>query len=319
MFNLLGGLYVLIAVITWAISSIGYKSAMGNINDTEKKRRDPIASLGTRVIIITTFLLLFNIFSGNFQGLINMPHEDKMRYLYISIICGFLTVFGDICYFYSLRFLDASRVYPLINTQTLFTIPFAYFFFNETIPKLIWIASSLMIVGVLFVSGDQDSKDKGMEDIEEDKKKKYYMIGTLLGVTTGFSFGTQYLAMAAMNKIYFGVMEANMARVTVYTIILWAYILIRPKYLSSLRNNSEKRAFKAYLMTGIFGILSFGIGDAIYQLGVALNGAQISIIIGSSAPAFNQIFAILFLKEHFRKSFLIGVICIILGNILIII
>jgi len=319
LFNFLGGLFVLIAVLTWSIASIVYKSVLGSVGDQKKYSRDPLASLGIRILILSAFILLYNLSLGNINKMfITMNTEQMTLYFYITILCGFLTAIGDICYFFALRYLDASRVYPLINTQTLFTIPFAYYFFNEQIPALMWISSFLMIIGVLFVGGTQDSKDKGMENLSKQQIKRNYIKGISCGIGTGFCFGTQYLAMTALNRIYFGVMEANMARVVSYAIILWIILLLKPNHIPRIRNDVEKKSFKSYILTGLIGIFSFGIGDAVYQLGVSLNGAQTSIIIASSAPIFNQAFSILVLKEKLRKNFLLGVFCIIVGNILVV-
>jgi drug/metabolite transporter (DMT)-like permease len=247
-----------------------------------------------------------------------MTREDGLNYLYITLILGLVTLFGDVCYFTALRYLDVSRIYPLINTQSLFTIPLAFYFFSETIPSLMWLSSILMICGVLFVGGKNDSQDKGMNNVEKQKQKRNFLIGILGGIGTGFSFGTQYVMMNMLIRISGTALECNVARTDMYAIMLWIYILISRKHFPRRRTESEKLAFRDYVYTGLVGILSFGIGDSVYQLGVNLNGASTSIIIGSSAPVFNQILSIGILKEKFRKNFLIGVICIVIGNILVI-
>lgn len=318
MVNIIGGLYCLFAVITWSIASIVYKSAMGSVGLEGKEKRDPIASLGVRVLIIGIFITAISMIFGDFSSFFSMNSEDGMRYLIITIILGAVTLFGDVCYFNALRYLDVSRIYPLINTQSLFTIPLAYYFFSEDIPSLMWLSSLLMIGGVLFVGGKNDSQDKGMSNIAVNTQKKNYIKGIMGGIGTGFSFGVQYVLMNMLMRIAGGALECNVARTDMYAIMLWIYILITKKHIPRRRTESEKIAFRDYVYTGLVGILSFGIGDSVYQLGVALNGASISIIIASSAPIFNQILSIAILKEKFRKNFLIGVICIVIGNILVI-
>jgi uncharacterized membrane protein len=318
MVNIIGGLYCLFAVITWSIASIVYKSAMGSVGMEGKEKRDPIASLGVRILIVGVFITLLSILLGDFSSFFTMSPEDGMKYLIITFILGVVTLFGDVCYFNALRFLDVSRIYPLINTQSLFTIPLAYYFFSEDIPSLMWLSSLLMICGVLFVGGKNDSNDKGMQNIEALNRKKNYIKGIFGGIGTGFSFGVQYVLMNMLTRIAGGALECNVARTDMYAIILWIYILITKKHIPRRKTESEKLAFRDYVYTGLVGILSFGIGDSIYQLGVTLNGASISIIIASSAPIFNQILSITVLKEKFRKNFLIGVICIVIGNVLVI-
>lgn len=305
---------VIIAVILWAISSIGYKFAMGTSGTSE---RDPIASLAVRIIVVLFGVFVLSLLFGNLNGIWMLSREESIDYWAITLLSAILTLVGDITYFYALRFLDASRVYPLINTQTLFTFPFAVLFFNETIPQLLWIAALLMIIGVIFV-GDPDKKDVGMEKLTPEQRKKNYQYGILMGIATGFFFGTQYLTLNMQNLIYYGIMENNFTRILVYAGIFWIYLFCTKKHLPKWKTPEDKSQFKLYFYTGLFGIASFGIGDAIYQIGALENGNSISIIIASSAPIFNQIFAILFLKEKFRWKFLIGVFCLVVGNIFVI-
>ncbi|MCP4761353.1 MAG: DMT family transporter [archaeon] len=316
--SIIGFIFVIIATLLWAISSIGYKYSLGSVGLVGKKDLDQISAIAIRFIVVFIFLLVMSMIFGDLQGLLNLNKENAIKYWSITILCGILTLAGDICYFSALRFIDTSRIYPIINTQILFTFPFAFFIFNEDLPLFLWISSILMIIGVFFIGGTNDLKDIGMREISHKNQKKYYILGIVFAIGTGFFFGTQFLTLAIQIQIHPGIWDSNLTRTLVAAIFLWIYMFIFRKHIPKRKNEIEKKYFKAYILTGFIGILSFAIGDSIYQIGVSLNGAAISIIIASSAPILNQIFAIIFLKEKFRPKFLIGVIFIILGNILVI-
>lgn len=291
MISVSGILIVIAAMSCWAVAGIGFKFAMGSDGMED---RDPITSLVIRASIITLFLFVMTLLIGDIDVLFSMDPEIRMRYWIFATLAAICSTLGDICYFFALRFLDSSRVYPLINTQMLFTYP------------------------VIFVS-NPDSKDRGMQNFNQQQKKKRYTKGIFLGMLTGFFWSMIYINMAVQNQIYHAPLESNFAHLIVYTIIIWIIVIIRPKHFPKFNLSSKnKEKMKAYLITGFFGIISAGIGDWIYQIGIIENGVAISITIASTTPLVNQILAIIILKEKFRKQLIIGVTLIVIANILII-
>ena len=313
MVNSFGIVIVFVAMMTRAASSIGYKFALGS---KETEDRDPLSSLGIRIIIVFVVVLVITLIIGNLGGIFQLSSNQASIYWPTAFIGTALILSGDITYFYAFRYIDSSRVFPLTNTQTLFTFPIAFLLFNESILPTMWIAAGFMIIGVFFM-GNRDAQDKGMEKLDPAHQKKNHLIGVTLGILTGFFFATQYLALNEMNHIFYSPFANNLVCIFLYFIAFWIYLLITRKHIPSFKK-TNKEQWRAYLIAGLFGALAFGIGDAIYQIGAILNGNAISIIIASSSPIFNQIMAILFLKEKFRPTFLIGIVCIIIGNLLVI-
>jgi drug/metabolite transporter (DMT)-like permease len=315
MVNWLGIGLVFIAMFVWGASSNVYKFALGNQSDV---KGDPISALSVRIIIV--FLVVFTtalIFENPF-GVFQMEKEEMWRYLGIGALSGVLTILGDICYFKTLQLLDSCRVYPLVNTQALFTFPLAALLFNDEITIFIWISGALMIIGVLFF-GNRDNMDKGVDTLDEGKRKRTYIIGFFAGLTVGFFYATQYITMTLAQSYYQGAFTQNSVRVLTFLVVLWSYMLITKKHIPKFSTPQDKAAMKSYLIIGIMGGFSMGICDGLYQIGVAMNNSSISIVIASNAPLVNQFFGVLLLKEKFRPKFLIGVLLIIFANILVII
>jgi drug/metabolite transporter (DMT)-like permease len=311
----LGGILLVVAAMAiWAFASVGYKFALGT-EGTEK--RDEITSMAIRILTITIFLGLLVLIIGNVTELFQLSLEQQYQYWGLAVITAIFTMASDFCQYKSLRYLDSSRVYPLVNTQILFTIPLAYLFLSESMPGLMWLAAILMIGGVMFV-GNPDNKDRGVEKLEERHRKRNYIYGISFGIATGFFFGIQYVTLAMQIRIYSAPLEGNFFRILIYCIMLWAYLLTTRKHLPSRKTPEAREELRAYLIMGIIGFFSLGLGDTMYQMGVIQIGAIVAIIIASSAPLVNQFFAIVFLKEKFRIQFLIGVVCIVTGNILVI-
>ena len=309
-----GILLVTGAMLLWTLASIGYKFALGSEGGEE---RNPILCLAYRMLLVSVVMIILSIIFGNLTGLFALRGETLWKYMGYTLLCGIFTLAADICYFNALRYLDSSRVYPLINVQMLVTYPLALFIFGETIPSLMLVAAVLIIIGVLFV-GEPDEHDKGMDALSEEVRKKNHTKGIILGLGTGVFFALGFIMMALPNRVSNSPIDANTSRIVMYTVIVWGYILITRPPLPKRSEDKGKAELKAYMIAGIFGVLSSGIGDLIYTQGVLINGAALSITIVSAAPLLNQLFAILFLKEKFRPRFLIGAVLIVIGNILVI-
>ena len=311
----IGLVYVFIAVITWGMSSIGYKLALGTKGTVE---RDPITSLAFRYFIVSLVLTPIMIFFVDIQALFALNQEIRMNYGIFATLSALFDIFAHAAYFMALRHLDSSRVYPFITFQMLLTYPFAILVFNESIPRFLWLSALLIILGVVSVS-KPDHKDKGFENITDEQKKSHFRKGIMYGLLTGTFFALFYLSMAMQNRIVdLGEWENNYARLIISCIILWTYLFIKRKHIPKKSHPEYKAQLKSYITVGLFACLSAGIGDAVYQMGIAENGAAISITIASIAPLLNQLFAILFLKEKFRPRFLVGVILIVIANILVV-
>jgi drug/metabolite transporter (DMT)-like permease len=312
---------VLAAAIIWAFASTGYKFALGSAG-TEV--RDPITSMSVRIIPVDIFITLVVLILAQLPVIFTFPLKESLMYWSLGIANGAMTLVGDICYFNALRYLDSSRVYPLINIQVLFTYPLAYYFFQEKIPPYLWVAGILMILGVLLISRE-DNKDRGMENRSAEDQRKTHIVGVILALAVGLFFALQYLFLAAqirmtasLNLPVGGVFDANFTRLISYGAILWGYLLISRRHLPKWGTPEEKEQLKAYGIMGVIGALGLGIGDSIYQIGVIQGGNALSITISANSPLFNQFFARVLLKEKFRKFFLYGVIAIVIANILVI-
>ncbi len=315
MVSALGIGVTLAAAMIWAFASVGYKSALGSAGT---ETRDPLTSMGVRIAIIAAFLLLMHIFFGDLTPILNLPADKATVYWVLGIGNGILTLVGDICYFNALRFIDSSRVYPLINIQILFTYPLSNAFFGDVVPPLMWVAGILMILGVLLIS-QKDAQDRGMDKRNSEEQKKSHILGIILGLCVGLCFALQYLALHGQNLIYDNVFESNFTRLMSYAILFWTFLIFNRKHLPRWSSPADREQTIAYIKMGFVGCLSLGIGDTIYQIGIIENNsASLSITLVSTSPLFNQVFAWGLLKEKFRRYFLFGVICIVVGTVLVV-
>ncbi|HMF32724.1 MAG TPA: EamA family transporter [Candidatus Lokiarchaeia archaeon] len=319
--SVLGIVVVLAAAIIWAFASTGYKFALGSAGTED---RDPITSMSVRILFIDILITLIVVISAQLPVIFALPPDRALIYWILGIANGAITLIGDICYFNALRYLDSSRVYPLINIQVIITYPLSFFFFNENIPPLLWISGILMILGVALIS-KKDAQDRGMEKRSAEAQQRTHLLGIILALCVGISFALQYLALYAQNQItsslplpYNGVFVSNFTRLISYGAILWVYMLISRKHLPRWGNPEEKEQLRAYAIMGLIGSVSMGIGDSIYQIGAFANGNPLSITISANSPLFNQLFARTILKEKFRQYFLYGVIAIVIANILVV-
>jgi drug/metabolite transporter (DMT)-like permease len=311
----LGLSMVFSAMFLWTISSIGYKKVLGSEG---VETRDPITSLAIRIAIVAVLLMILCALIGDLQGLFNLDMHIRTTYWTFALISACLGLCGDICFFFAIRYLDASRIYPLINCQMLFTYPISFYVFNEDLPPLLFPAALMIIIGVYFL-GIPDSKDRGWDALPPDIAKRNFRRGIFLGLGTGFFWGMYYLTLAYQNMLWYGPIESNFSRMMIASLIIWTCLLVTRKHLPKRYTLETRDELKAYVYTGIFGFISAGIGDSFYQMGVRENGTAISITLASATPLLNQVFAILFLKEKFRRNFLLGAILIVIANVLVIV
>src|SRR6056297_2547270 len=108
MVSILGLAFVFIAVITWGMSSVGYKLALGTKGSSD---RDPITSLAFRYLVVTAVLTPFIFIFTNMKGVFSLGSNVRGEYWLYAFLAGLFDILGHGAYFMALRHLDSSRVY----------------------------------------------------------------------------------------------------------------------------------------------------------------------------------------------------------------
>jgi len=308
MVELIGLIFTIYAVFAWAIASLVYKTGL--------EKTEPKANLFFRLCCVSFGTFIFSLIFGNYYFFNNLNNSELISYLIACLISGLSVTVGDLFYYMSLKKMDASRAYPLVQLSLIFIFPFSVFLFGEELKISILLGSVLFLFSVFILS----SKDKS-EKIEfngnlKGKNSEDVIIGVLFAVGAAFLWAVAILSFNQARIISGDVFVTNFLRVVMAVIIFLPLGIFQPIYYSGFKKGNRKN-LKYFIYIGIAGILSLGFADTLFYKAAAINGLILTSAFTINTPMVQQIFSIIFLKEKFRKRFFIAVCLIILGNYII--
>ena len=305
MAELIGYIFAIDAIITWALASLVYKKGLENT--------DPKGTLLFRLCCVSVFTLILSLVIGNYLIFHSLERSELLFYLIMCLMSGLTVTIGDMCYFASLKKIDASRAYPLTQLSLIFVYPFAFIFFGEDLTLSIIIGGMLILSSVFLLS----TKDK--EDNEEegtDGASEQLLLGVFLAIGTAFFWALAIVSFHQARIISGDVFVTNFIRIVFATISVLILGIFKREYYSGFKKENREN-LKYYAFMGIAGSLSLGLADSLFYRAAEINGLILTSTITANTPMVQQVFSILFLKEKFRKRFLIAVCLIIIGNYII--
>jgi len=307
--ELIGYIFTLNAIVTWASASLVYK---WGLTKTQAK-----PNLFFRLCCVSIGTFIFSLLFGSFIFLTELSNEGLLAYFFLCLTSGLSVTIGDLFYYMSLKKIDASRAYPLVQLSLVFVIFFSFFLFGEKITFQIILGGILILLSVFILS----SKDKseGLDyNIETDKKSSEDFIkGVLLAIGAAFFWAVAIISYNQARIITNDVFVTNFFRVIFAMLFIAILGVFQREYYAGFKKENRGN-LKYFVYIGIAGILSLGFADTLYYKAVELNGLILTSIFTVNTPMVQQILSILILKEKFRKRFLIAVTLIIIGNYIII-
>lgn len=305
MAELIGYIFALDAIITWALASLVYKKGLD--------KTDPRGTLLFRLCCVSLFTLIISLIIGNFLIFQSLERSELIFYLVLCLMSGLTVTIGDMCYFASLKKIDASRAYPLTQLSLIFVYPFAFIFFGEELTLSIIIGGSLILSSVFFLSkkDKEENKEEGT-----DKASEKVLIGVFLAIGTAFFWALAIVSFHQARIISGDVFVTNFIRIAFATISILILGIFKKEYYSGFKKENREH-LKYYAFMGIAGSLSLGFADSLFYKAAEINGLVLTTTITANTPMVQQIFSIIFLKEKFRKRFLIACMLIIIGNYII--
>ncbi len=304
MVEFIGLVFTTYAVFTWAIVSLVYKTGL--------EKTDPKANLFFRLCCVSIGSLFFSLIFGNFLIFSSMNNSELGLYLLACLISGISVTIGDLLYYFSLKKIDASRAYPLVQLSLIFVFPFSVFLFGEELKLSVLFGGLLFLTSVFILS----SKDKNEIETNGSLKKKEaenVIIGAVFAVCAAFLWAVAIISFNQARIISNDVFVTNFLRVAMATILFLILGIFKPVYFSGFKKESRGN-LKYFIYIGIAGIISLGLADSLFYKAAEINGLILTTAITINTPFVNFCFSILILKEKFRKRFLVAVGLIILGN-----
>jgi len=296
------------AIFTWALASLVYKWGLG--------RTEPKANLFFRLCCTTLGTFIFSLIFGSYIVLSNLNVHHLMDYLIACFISGLRVTIGDLFYYMSLKKIDASRTYPLVQLSLIFVIFFSVIFYGEKITIPIVFGGILILSSVFILSSKDKSERNNIKMSLKERISEDLILGVLLAIGTAFCWAVAYVSLNQARVITGDVFISNFVRVFFGMITIAILGLFQKEYYSGFAKENRKN-LKYFIYIGMAGILSLGFADAIYIKAAEINGLIITSVFTVNTPMVQQIFSILILKEKFRKRFILAVLLIISGNYII--
>lgn len=308
MVELLGIILTLDAVFTWAFASLVYKWGL--------KKTQPKANLFFRLCCTSLGAFIFSLIFGNYIFLINLNTQNLIYYLIACLISGLSVTAGDLFYYMSLKRIDASRAYPLVQLSLLFVYPFSFIFFGEEITYSILLGGALILLSVFILSSKDKSEKTEISRSFKEKISEDLIIGVLLAIGTAFLWAVAIVSFNQARILTNDVFVTNFFRVVFGMIFIAILGIFQREYYSGFKKENKKN-LKYFVYIGIAGVLSLGFADTLFYKAAEINTLILTSTFTVNTPMVQQIFSILILKEKFRKRFLIAVVLIVVGNYII--
>lgn len=303
--ELIGYILTLDAIFTWALASLVYKWGLG--------KTEPKANLFFRLCCTSLGTFIFSLIFGNYLILRNLNNSELISYLIACLISGVSVTIGDLMYYMSLKKIDASRTYPLVQISLLFVIFFSIFLFNEEITSSIVLGGTLILSSVFILSIRDKSEKINVKRSLKERISEDLIIGVLLAIGTAFFWAIAYVSFNQARILTGDVFISNFFRVGFGMIAIAVLGIFQREYYAGFKKENRIN-LKYFLYIGIAGMLSLGFADAIYIKAAEINGLILTSTFTANTPMVQQILSILILKEKFRKRFIVAIILIIIGN-----
>ncbi|MFX1391463.1 MAG: GRP family sugar transporter [Promethearchaeota archaeon] len=305
MVELIGFILTFDAIFTWALASLVYKWGL--------EKTDPKANLFFRLCCTCLGTFIFSLIFGSYSFLFYLSSENLVAYLIACLISGLSVTIGDLFYYMSLKRIDASRTYPLVQLSLVFVVFFSFIFFGSVITYSTLIGGILMLISVFILSSKDKSEKTGLNRSIKQKISEDLIIGVILAIGTAFFWALAYVSFNQARIISGDVFVSNFIRVGFGMLSIALIGIFKHEYYLGFKKENRNN-LKYFLYIGIAGILSLGLADALYIKAAEINGIVLTSVFTANTPMVQQIFSILILKERFRKRFILAVILIILGN-----
>jgi len=307
--ELIGFILTFDAIFTWALASLVYKWGL--------EKTEPKANLFFRLCCVSIGTFIFSLIFGNYFLFRNLNSQVLIDYLMACLISGLSVTIGDLLYYMSLKKIDASRTYPLVQLSLVFVIFFSVIFLGEKISFPILLGGGLILSSVFILSSKDKSEKIDKKRSLQEKISEDLIIGVLLAIGCAFFWGLAYVSFNQARILTGDVFISNFIRVSFSMIAIAILGINQKEYYSGFKKENRDRR-KYFIYIGIAGILSLGFADAIYIKAAEINGLVLTSIFTANTPMVQLLLSILILKEKFRKRFIIAVLLIIIGNYIII-
>ncbi|MEM0456420.1 MAG: DMT family transporter [Nitrososphaerota archaeon] len=284
---MLGEMLTLSAALCWAAGANLYKVGLRSMSPIKLNLVRSCAA----AILLLVFVLVLD--KSKYFLLLYTP---SAVYLIAASLIGW--ALGDTLYLISLKHIGVSHAVPLTYSYPLFLVPLSIFVLREQLTPNIAVGTVLIVLAVWLLSGQKKLQLEGSTKL-----------GFIAGILTAICWALGVTLFKLIVEVFDPVFAAFF-KILIVLPFLAAYL----KILGHQDSSSVVPPKRSEVIAAILGgLISVGLGDMIYLVGLSLTQANTAVPLGSSTPIFSAILAAVFLKERLTRRTIISSILVVVG------
>lgn len=299
-----GTLASLGAALVWAVSSLLLKPLSTQF--------PALALNGLRSLTAAIFFALLLMATGK-EGLLGQTPPGPAAALLVGTFIG--VAVGESLFLLTLRYMDVSRAYPIsICGYPLVTVLLAAVFLGETLTWAAALGAALVLAGTFLVAAPQG----GFSPALSPQEKTGLLLVGLTVVTWGIATvlireGVRGSDIVVSNTLR---LSGTALAIMLVTYRDWGRFLRHgPAVPAAAPSPTDPPLSRRRLLAlgAITGLLSFGIGGALFLISLEFLGAGRTSVLSSVSPLFLVPMATAFLKEKVTGRLVLGVVLAVAG------
>ncbi|MEM4546228.1 MAG: DMT family transporter [Nitrososphaerota archaeon] len=284
---MLGEMLTLSAALCWAAGANLYKVGLRGMSPIKLNLVRSCAA----AILLLVFVLVLD--KSKYFLLLYTP---SAVYLIAASLIGW--ALGDTLYLISLKHIGVSHAVPLTYSYPLFLVPLSIFVLREQLTPNIAVGTVLIVLAVWLLSGQKKLQLEGSTKL-----------GFIAGILTTICWALGVTLFKLIVEVFDPVFAAFF-KILIVLPFLAAYL----KILGHQDSSSVVPPKRSEVIAAILGgLVSVGLGDMIYLVGLSLTQANTAVPLGSSTPIFSAILAAIFLRERLTRRSIISSILVVVG------
>jgi DME family drug/metabolite transporter len=278
---MLGEILTLLAALCWALGASLYKKSLLNVR--------PVTLNLFRSFPATIYAFLVLYLLGKWTLLTEL---DIVSLVYIGIASLLVLAVGDILYFTGLKSVGVAKAVPIAYSYSIFVAVISTIFLGESLTAPVLLGTVAVVSGIWLVAGRAEN------NVGEKELSKFGILA-VLGTSLCWACGVSIFKIILANTDPFILASVRM----LFLLPVLGIFMILP-----FGKKSPSRNLTRFNMLTMFlgGLITIGVGDTFYLVGLEITKANVAAPLASTTPLFAAIITILFLKEEVSKRVLVG-------------
>lgn len=261
------------------------------------KNIDSSLATAIRTIVILIFSFLMVLLVGSLPTINTL----SIKTIIFLVLSGLATGVSWLCYFKALQLGNVNKVTPIDKSSTILTMLLACLFLGETITSLKMLSIILIGIGTYLMI----EKKKNTKIVKTNKWLIYAFLSAIAASLTSI-----------LGKVGIEGVESNLGtfiRTIVVLVMAWIVVFVTKKQDGI--KHIDKKSWLFLILSGF----TTGFSWLFYYKALQDGEASIVVPIDKLSIVITIFFSYFVLKEKLNKKSLLGLICIVIGTILLLV